>query len=147
MRVQESQIVTELVASCIDAIHSESDNHERDPARYPINGLDHFVPLHFNEACSFDSENRKIYNLSNDARTRIWKMVSKQILRNSNVRETVLKHRGESQIVWMWIGSCALSPVKKRKVETFPVVKLEEVTQMEKSLETETGSVDRIDGF
>jgi hypothetical protein len=154
MRVQESQIVSDLVSSCIDAIHSESDNHERDPTRHPINGLsvsqllDHFAPLHFNEACSIDSENRKIFNLSNDARTRVWKAVSKQILRNSNVRETVLKHRGESQIVWMWIGSCALSPVKKRRVETVQIVGREEALPIEKSLfETETDSLDPIDAF
>jgi hypothetical protein len=33
---------------------------------------------------------------------------------NSNIRETTAHIKGESHLVWKWVGSSALSPLKKR---------------------------------
>lgn len=140
--LHESEIIGNLVASCLDAVHSETENFHRDSTRHPLNGLpaiqlrDHFLPLHKImsssglTSTSVDTENRRIYHLPKNDRDRIWKKVAQQVLKNSNVRESSLNVKGEVQIVWMWIGSYALSPIKKRRVgdDSKPVVTSEKMS-------------------
>lgn len=116
----ETVIVLDLVENVTDAIHSEQESNHLDPVRHPMPGLsitqlrDHFLPVY--STATRDALGRKIFTLPSDARTRIWKRVGALVVRNSNVRESVLQVKGEAHRVWMWIGSSALSPVKKRKV-------------------------------
>lgn len=121
----ESKIVHSLITSVLDAIHSETEHHLTDPIRHPIAGLsvaqlcDHFLPKHVPEhqTDSKDTQGRAVFHITEEyTRNRIWAQVQKQILSNSNVRESILQVKGEPHTVWMWIGSSFLSPVKKRRV-------------------------------
>jgi hypothetical protein len=128
--IYERHIVSSLVEDVLQAIHAETDNHIQDQARYPIAGLsivqlkDHFLPLFSPQGTSsnrddsiVDSQGRRLWYVTEPARTKIWKRVSKDVTKNANIRETSAHIKGEAHSVWMWIGSTALSPTKKRKTE------------------------------
>ena len=43
----------------------------------------------------------------------IWKIVMARLQRNSNIRESMMTWKGDTHIVWEWIGPAVLSPKKK----------------------------------
>ena len=45
----------------------------------------------------------------------VWKWVCGQVQRNSNIRESMMNWKGDTHIVWEWIGPAVLSPSKTRK--------------------------------
>ena len=61
-----------------------------------------------------DNQGRRIWFVSEPSRSRIWKRVCATVGQNSNIRETTAHVKGEAHLVWKWVGSIALSPMKKR---------------------------------
>ncbi|KAI8802188.1 inner nuclear membrane protein MAN1, partial [Cladochytrium replicatum] len=133
-QTRENGIVYQLVEDLLDSIHEEAENHRRDPVRHPVPGLsvaqlrDHYLPPAALAANSkptpenadlvrhgwvpmVDANGRTRWYAS-DARTRVrvWGKAQGYVLRNSNIRETVMEFRGEQHRVWEWIGSYALKP-------------------------------------
>ncbi|KAJ3124576.1 hypothetical protein HK100_011189 [Physocladia obscura] len=138
---RDAGVVATLVEDVLDTLHTESENHRIDPARHPVPGLsvamvrDHFLQIRMssaaatntNNAIALDSYGYAANLVDEHARTRwtvadagmrdrVWSAVSKIVVRNANVRETVLEVGGEEDVVWQWIGSFALSPKKRNMV-------------------------------
>ncbi|KAI8905899.1 Man1-Src1p-C-terminal domain-containing protein [Gorgonomyces haynaldii] len=128
---KEKKIVMQLVEGVLDAVHTETEYHHLDSVKHPLPGhavsqlRDHFLPLTLQQQpntdpwqCQVDNQGRAVFPVTDGHwRDRIWKQVNNHVLKNSSIRETVLKVKGESTTVWMWIGSAALSPVKKRSFQ------------------------------
>ncbi|KAI9104666.1 Man1-Src1p-C-terminal domain-containing protein [Phlyctochytrium arcticum] len=128
---RRARIVVKLVDDVLDAVGEEAENNRQDPIRHPIPGLsvsqlkDHLLPLvipgslraqsrHGESAYDAKTGHTKWYIPEESARDQIWDQVHRLVLKNSNVRETVMDLRGEGHLVWQWIGSHALSPRKQR---------------------------------
>jgi hypothetical protein len=126
----ESSVVAQLLLDVMDAVHAELEGYEMDSQKHPIPGLpvvqlrDYFLPRTLNRFKrdtdhAIDENNRVIwYVWDESSRNRIWKRVHKEITKNSNIRETNTQVKGESHIVWMWIGSSVLSPKKRSNSNT-----------------------------
>ncbi|KAJ3271880.1 inner nuclear membrane protein enriched at telomere/subtelomere region [Terramyces sp. JEL0728] len=119
--VHEGKVAGFLVQDVLSAIHAEYDLYHANSHKHPIPGLsvtqlcDHFLPRMASDLESeHDSAGRLIWYLDDSARKRVWKKVAKEVCKNSNIRETSAQLKGESHTCWIWIGSSALSPVKKR---------------------------------
>ncbi|KAJ3304529.1 inner nuclear membrane protein enriched at telomere/subtelomere region [Kappamyces sp. JEL0829] len=125
----ESQVFASLLQDVIQSVHAETDNYHQNPSRHPIPGLsivqlkDHFLPAVPPASAGsatdqmVDNLGRKVWFLAEPSRTRVWKRVAKEVVKNANIRETTAHVKGEAHTVWMWIGSSALSPMKKRKTD------------------------------
>jgi hypothetical protein len=121
----ESQVVAQLVEDIVDAVHAEREGYEMDSKKHPVPGLplvqlrDYFLPRilkgrNIDSDHTTDEHNRVIWYIwEGTSRSRIWKRVHQEIVKNSNIRETNTQVKGEAQIVWMWIGSSVLSPKKR----------------------------------
>ena len=124
-RQYESQIVATLVEEIIHSIHSEAINYHQDSIKHAYPGIpisqlkDHFLPrsLSQNKESDVDAHGRTIFYVSDHVRKRIWIRIRTEVLKNSSVRETNAQIKGEAHLVWMWIGSSVLTPLKKRKSE------------------------------
>jgi hypothetical protein len=126
----ESNVVAQLLLDVMDAVHAELEGYEMDSQKHPIPGLpvvqlrDYFLPQTLNRFKrdadhTIDENNRVIWFIWDESsRNRIWKRVHKEIVKNSNIRETNAQVKGESHIVWMWIGSSVLSPKKRSNSNT-----------------------------
>ncbi|KAJ3259942.1 inner nuclear membrane protein enriched at telomere/subtelomere region [Boothiomyces macroporosus] len=119
--VYEGRVVAYLVQDVLSAIHAEYDLYHSNSQKHPIPGLsvtqlcDHFLPRTVSDLENeHDSAGRLIWYLDEGARKRVWKKVAKEVCKNSNIRETSAQLKGEAHTCWIWIGSSALSPVKKR---------------------------------
>ncbi|TPX65269.1 hypothetical protein SpCBS45565_g05284 [Spizellomyces sp. 'palustris'] len=127
---REARMVARLVEDVLDAVSDEAENYRLDPARHPIPGLsvaqlkDYLLPLvvpgsdrrgrELGESV-FDEQtgHTKWYLADDRTRDRTWEKVHQLVLKNSNVRETIMDLKGEGHLVWQWIGSHALSPRRK----------------------------------
>ncbi|KAJ2992950.1 inner nuclear membrane protein enriched at telomere/subtelomere region [Globomyces sp. JEL0801] len=120
--VTETEMVASLVRDVCSLIHAEAENYNRDATHHPIPGFplqhlqDHFLPHTINPKTSSetDANGYTLFHLPIDARQRVWKRVCTLIQRNSRIRETINQYQGETQTIWVWVGSSALSPSKKR---------------------------------
>ncbi|KAI8816340.1 Man1-Src1p-C-terminal domain-containing protein [Fimicolochytrium jonesii] len=131
---REARIVSQLVEDVLDAVSEEAENNRVDPVRYPMPGMavaqlkdfflvPHTIPgltpidtsSHSHEQSVVDeaSGRTRFYVPDESTRDRIWDNVTRLVEKNSGLRETVMEIRGESHLVWQWIGSAALSPRKK----------------------------------
>ncbi|KAJ3067566.1 hypothetical protein HDU98_009217 [Podochytrium sp. JEL0797] len=143
-RVQrrEEVVVAAIVEDVLDCLHAESENHRVDPRRFPVSGLsvamvrDHFVTVAvgsgaagktgkvgagvldaYGFVAALDKEGRSMWTVADShMKARVWKKVSKCVVRNANVRESVMEVQGEEDLVWQWIGSFALSPKRRQMV-------------------------------
>jgi hypothetical protein len=132
---QEKRIVANLVEDVVHAIRAESNNFIINSELHPIPGLpvnnlkDHFLPSTLmidNKEHDRDSEGRLLWYLPDDyTRSRIWGMVRKEVIKNSNIRETNSQVKGEAQMVWIWIGSHGLTPARKRRTDFGTIVTTE----------------------
>ena len=121
----EAEVVSSLLPDIISAIHQETENYHMDSARHPVPGLalsqvkDHFLPLPISNSKEFqvDGEGRAIWSLYEPSRSRIWKKIAQHISKNTNIRQTTTQIKGETNVVWFWVGSAALTPAKKRKTD------------------------------
>lgn len=66
---------------------------------------------------SLDNHGRRVWYVVEPSRSRIWNLVCTHVKKNANIRESQAQIKGESHLVWMWIGSSALSPLKKRRID------------------------------
>ncbi|KND04981.1 uncharacterized protein SPPG_00665 [Spizellomyces punctatus DAOM BR117] len=127
---REARMIARLVEDVLDAVSDEAENYRLDPTRHPIPGLSvaqlkdyllpHVIPGSDRHGKGkgesvFDEKtgHTKWHLVDERARDLTWEKVHQLVLKNSNVRETVMDLRGESHLVWQWIGSHALSPRRK----------------------------------
>ncbi|KAJ3188355.1 inner nuclear membrane protein enriched at telomere/subtelomere region [Gaertneriomyces sp. JEL0708] len=123
---REDHIVGKLVDDVVDAVCEEAENNRADPVRHPIPGLavvqlkDYLLPISVGSVKRREHENSYDENtgytkwhLRESERDKIWEKVHQMVLRNSNIRETLMDLNGEGHLIWQWIGSHALSPKKK----------------------------------
>ncbi|KAL5035965.1 hypothetical protein BDV3_004715 [Batrachochytrium dendrobatidis] len=141
---QEQHVVAILVDDVLDMVHTESDNHHRDPIRYPAPGLsivqlrDHLLLSQtrgkgqesFSSADGsllkrksitvpymtyMDPLGRTIWAIPDaTTRKRLWTLVTTEISKTSAIRKTTMEVKGQPQDLWMWVASPALSPRKPR---------------------------------
>ncbi|KAI9009670.1 inner nuclear membrane protein MAN1, partial [Gaertneriomyces semiglobifer] len=122
---REDHIVGKLVDDVVDAVCEEAENNRADPVRHPIPGLavvqlkDYLLPISVGSVKRREHENSYDENtgytkwhLRESERDKIWEKVHQMVLRNSNIRETLMDLNGEGHLIWQWIGSHALSPKK-----------------------------------
>ncbi|KAJ3017087.1 UNVERIFIED_CONTAM: inner nuclear membrane protein enriched at telomere/subtelomere region [Siphonaria sp. JEL0065] len=140
---RDSLVASTLVEDILECLFAESENHRVDPLRHPVPGLsvamvrDHFISVcndtntttaglqkktnqqldAYGYAPMLDSQGHTRWTVADDyTRDKIWKRVCTLVLKNANVRETVMELGGEENCVWQWIGSFALSPKKRKMV-------------------------------
>jgi hypothetical protein len=120
----EAEVVSSLLPDIISAIHQETENYHSYSSRHPVPGLalsqvkDHFLPLPISNSKEFqvDGEGRAVWSVYEPSRSRIWKKITDHISKNTNIRQTTTQIKGETNVVWFWVGSAALTPcAKKRK--------------------------------
>ncbi|KAJ3073228.1 hypothetical protein HDU99_002009 [Rhizoclosmatium hyalinum] len=129
---RDAQVVNTLIEDVLECLYSESENHRVDPQRHPVPGLsvamvrDHFLTIStaksaavldaYGYAATLDAQDRTRWTVSDVyTRDKVWTRVRKGVLGNANVRETGMVVGGEEDVVWVWVGSFALSP-KKRNI-------------------------------
>ncbi|KAL2915850.1 inner nuclear membrane protein enriched at telomere/subtelomere region [Polyrhizophydium stewartii] len=133
--LQERRIVAVLVEDVMDMVHGESENHHRDPARFPAPGLsiahvqDHLLPsvaidapslpasedLDLPYATHKDPAGHTIWTIPDaHVRKRLWGLVTAEVARLTSIRKTVMEVKGQPQDLWMWVASPALSPRRSR---------------------------------
>jgi hypothetical protein len=125
---QETRIVAQLVEDVVHSISRESQGYLQDPKKHPIPGLavvqlrDYFLPntslFQSSQDYHIDDFGRFVwYVMDESSKNRIWQQVHKEIIKNSHIRETSTQLRGESHIVWMWVGPQVLSPLKRHRTD------------------------------
>jgi hypothetical protein len=139
-RQLEYRISNILIDDVIEAIHEEYEFYNNDSTKHQYPGLpisqltNHFLPRTkppSKKDQDIDHRGRSIWYLPDEqTRTNIWNKVRSEILKNSNIRETNVQIKGEAQIIWMWIGSKVLSPLKRRTdFETYGTISKKEVAK------------------
>ena len=124
-RQYERHIEVTLVEEIIQSIHAEAINFHHDSVKHAYPGIpvaqlkDHFLPrsLSHSKESDVDANGRIIFYVADHTRKKIWNRIRAEVLKNSSVRETNAQIKGEAQLVWMWIGSSVLTPLKKRRSE------------------------------
>lgn len=124
---QEARKVYILVHDILEMIHEEAENHLTDTLRHPIPGLAvsqlrdylllEFLPQNANTVFGgnaiVDKRGRTRWLVADKKmRERLWSKTRTILLRNSNIRETLMELKGDQYNVWQWVGSSALSPRK-----------------------------------
>lgn len=88
--------------------------HKEESAPKESNSAKSIDSQHLYRESVLDSHGRRVWYVAEPSRSNIWKRVTAAVSKNSNIRETTAHIKGESHLVWKWVGSNALSPLKKR---------------------------------